>query len=194
MEEGSLINYSFLFASFSVMIVFSLDVASVFVPEIQQEILRQASDWAQVTCMAFVLSAITLVIREAKPEFARYPRVFALLPLCIVPVHYFGMHTLVLKDWVLGIYQAGALIIGALLYGSWLFRDVRFLTSFIAVMILMVTFLFYWSPFGLGTGLSSNVWRIGIIIGLILLNFGVEQTKKLGYSPVLHTKTGNSYN
>jgi len=84
--------------------------------EFMSPIMQAASDLVWLTVAALLLVSLANFLRDDKPPFARYPFVFTLLPLIVLPVYPFIADTVVIKAWILGLYQFGALSIALLLF------------------------------------------------------------------------------
>lgn len=84
--------------------------------EYMSPIMQAASDLVWLTVAALLLVSLANFLRDDKPPFARYPFVFTLLPLIVLPVYPFIADTVVIKAWILGLYQFGALSIALLLF------------------------------------------------------------------------------
>lgn len=149
-------------------------------------------EWLEIGWIAFFLAALALIIRHVKPEFARFPRAFAILPLLIVPTHYLGINTLVLKQWVVAIYLGGALLISFLLCGVWFFRDRAHWKTLVAIVLFIVSFLIEWNPF-FDFKSEWNSLPISLIlnsVGMIFFYKGLTTTLSIVLYPKLDSKTG----
>lgn len=106
------------FATIAVLLAgfgYLFDAIVVFL-EYMSPIMQAASDLVWLTVAALLLVSLANFLRDDKPPFARYPFVFTLLPLIVLPVYPFIADTVVIKAWILGLYQFGALSIALLLF------------------------------------------------------------------------------
>lgn len=94
------------------------------------------ADYAAITCAAALLSAMANVLRLDKPVFARYPAIFTMMPFIIVIIYPLVAETLLIKHWILALFQAGSLIMAFLL-----------LSLKISRTNLPSTYLLYWTLF-----------------------------------------------
>lgn len=151
-------------------------------------------EWLEIGWIAFFLAALALIIRHVKPEFARFPRAFAILPLLIVPTHYLGINTLVLKEWVVAIYLGGSLLISFLLCAVWFYRDNAHWKTLVAIVFFIVSFLIEWNPFFDFKSEWNNL-PISVlfnIVGIIFLYKGFTTTLSIVLYPKLDAKTGTA--
>jgi hypothetical protein len=134
-------------------------------------------EWGRISAIALVLSGLTAFIRFVKPPFARFPRVFSAFPLLIIPAHYFGMNSAVLKEWVIGIYEIGALFIALVMYAAQLRRDAQFLIILAGLGFNVIAFTAYWFP-ELVLVSGPGPWKISFALGCLLIARGIRGTEK----------------
>lgn len=106
-------------------------------------IIAQAIEWGEVYSISFVLSALMLFIRRSKPEFSRFPLFYATMPFIIVLSYLLVYNTVVLKDWLLHIYQGGAAVVAILMYGIYNHQESVYRTVFIGAILFAITFFTY---------------------------------------------------
>lgn len=126
-----------------------------------------ASEWSRVVASASILTALGFLIRNSKPEFARFPASFALLPLLLIPAYFFAMDTILLKEIVISIYLGGSLLIAILVYSLKIRTHPDFGLVLLGVVFLLTAFVIHWIPEStLPLGLWVNVLLVaaGIII------------------------------
>lgn len=134
------------------------------------------TEWGRITSVALLMSGLTALIREAKPPFARFPRVFCAFPLTIIAAHYFGMHAAVLKEWVIGIYEAGSLVIGLVMYASYLRRDYQFIFVISGLILFLFAFITFWfREFVLVQ--SDHAWKLMFSAGIFFVSYGLSRTE-----------------
>lgn len=128
--------------------------------------------WATISSAAFMLSAVTGLIREAKPTFARFPRIFCAFPLLLIPLNVWGQHTLVLKDWMLGLYLAGGLFILALILTVFFKKDHFIWIIFGSLVLLTFAHVIVWFNVGLSPEFERISWKSLFAGGMVLFSIG----------------------
>lgn len=134
-------------------------------------------EWGHIISLAFVLSALAVFIRQSKPVFAQFPLVYAALPLFIVISYVLVANTYALKDWLLSIYQGGAILVALLMYSVYTFRELRYVYILGGIILFLITFLMYWYI----PGVSENIgwlWKSSLIFSLLLTLYGYEYAGK----------------
>lgn len=143
-------------------------------PMIPEEVLSGILEWGQVSILTLVLCALALFIRESKPVFARFPLVYTMLPLLVMLSYYLVRDTYILKEWLLSIYQGGALLVAALMYSVYGIRREGYGPVLAAVVLFGLTFIGYWFVPGVD-GEYSWSWKIGLAASIVTLIRGYEQ-------------------
>ena len=136
-------NKEFIFAAFSITcltlcIYFAVENVYIllgFDTSSSVSSIGLIKEWSAIVAISFALSGLAILIRNAKPAFARFPLTFTAFPLLIIVAHPFAINTIILKYWLIGIYQGGAIIIGALMYSVIATYNSRF-----AIVLLSVFF------------------------------------------------------
>lgn len=134
-------------------------------------------EWGHIISLAFILSALAVFIRQSKPVFAQFPLVYAALPLFIVISYVLVANTYALKDWLLSIYQGGAILVALLMYSVYTFREQRYIYILGGIILFLITFLVYWYI----PGASENtdwLWKTFLIFSLLLTLYGYEYARK----------------
>ncbi len=134
-----------------------------------------AVQYAWVVGACFLLAALANLLRDDKPSFARYPVAFTLLPLVLIPFYPLISDTLLIQDWVLGLYQAGALLISLFLFGLIAYRDPSWRLLFTLWPLFAVAWTLHWLA---GEG-SVVTWLVPVLVsaGMIL---SVNALRKTG--------------
>lgn len=112
--------------------------------ESMSPILQATSDLVWLTVAALLLVSLANFLRDDKPPFARYPFVFTLLPLIVLPVYPFIADTVVIKAWILGLYQFGALSIALLLFSLMASKDKSVRLLVLAVLSFGLAWIVRW--------------------------------------------------
>jgi len=102
------------------------------------------ADLSWITQASLILTSLANFLRDDKPNYARYPVTFTFLPLIILPVYPFILDTIVIKEWVLALYQFGSIIITALLLGLLVSRQSRYSILFASWVIFSIIWILNW--------------------------------------------------
>ena len=98
-------------------------------------------EWGHIYCLALILSSLLLFVRESKPEFSQFPRVYSILPLLSIVSCLLVFDTVMLKDWLISIYQGGAAIVALLIYGIYTYRNSIYRTVASGAILFFASFL-----------------------------------------------------
>ena len=122
--------------------------------------------------VTLLLTTLANILRDDKPVFARYPISFTFLPIIILPFYPFIYNTTVIKNWVLGLYQIGAILISLLLFGLMFYRDRSFKSVIITWALFFLAWLIHWFNVGqfVNEWLTPLLMGIGMIYGLNAFN------------------------
>lgn len=128
-------------------------------------ITSQIIEWGHIYCISLVLGALLLFIRESKPEFSRFPRVYAGLPVIIVISYLLVYDIPVLRSWLLNLSEAGAAIVAVIMYGMYSYYEsiyrtivagaVLFSTAYILHLFLPESYKLVWQ-ITLSTAIGST--------------------------------------
>lgn len=151
-------------------------------PLIPEAVLSGILEWGQVAILTLILCALALFVRESKPVFARFPLVYTMLPLLVLLSYYLVRDTYVLKEWLLSIYQGGALMVAALMYLVYGFRREGYGPVLTAVGLFGLTFAGYWFVPGVAGDYSWS-WKIVLAASIVTLIWGYEQLSSRASSP-----------
>ncbi len=128
-------------------------------------------DWSGISAIAFALSGMAFLIFNSKPPFARFPISLCFVPLLIIPAFYFAMHTLVLKDWLLSIYQGGALLVALLMHAALIRKSLDYLISLIGFVLIGAAYVLHWYSVSLVES-GDWIWKSFLIAGMFILVHG----------------------
>lgn len=134
-------------------------------------------EWGHIIALAFVLSALAVFIRQSKPVFAQFPLIYAGLPLFIVLSYVLVLNTYALKDWLLSIYQGGAILVALLMYSVYTYREQKYMYILGGTILFLITFLIYWYVPGVH---ENQIWLWKTLLGLSLIAtmYGYDYAKK----------------
>ncbi len=125
-----------------------------------------------VTAVSFVLCGLAVFIRESKPVFAQFPLIYAAVPLLLIVSYLFVKDSFAIKEWLISIYQGGALLVALMMYGTHSYRNrdlhyVKYLLS--AAIILTITYIVYWFVPIIRTDFEW-IWQVLLGISLIIIS------------------------
>jgi len=135
-------------------------------------------EWSTVFTVAFLLSAAAALVRDFKPVFSRFPKTFTFIPLVLIVIYPMIIDTLVVKYWVLGLYQGSALLIALLIYSYKTYEKSEYAYMLVGVAFFAITFLLYWIPESLFT-LPVYAWMLLTSSGILILTVGYNQAYHL---------------
>ncbi len=148
---------------------------ALFFPVLDPEFI---GEWSTVFSVSFLLSAAAALVRDFKPVFSRFPKSFTFLPLVLIFIYPMIIDTVVLKYWVLGLYQGSALLIALLIYAYRTYENSDYAYMLIGVIFFAITFLLYWIPESLFT-LPEYAWMLLTSSGILILTVGYNQAYNL---------------
>ncbi|NGP89075.1 hypothetical protein [Fodinibius halophilus] len=132
-------------------------------------------EWGHITCLAFVLSSLAVFIRESKPVFAQFPMLYTGLPLLIVLSYFLVKDTYALKNWLIMIYQGGAITVSILMYSVYTYRRKQYALILIGSIIFLFSYLLYWYVPGIQPSYAW-LWQLLLAAGLLTIVLGYEHT------------------
>lgn len=100
-------------------------------------------EWGHVYSIALVLCSLLLFVRESKPEFSQFPLLYCALPILTIAAYLLVHNTLMLKYWLINIYQGGAVVVALMMYGIYSYRDSIYSTLTVGSVLFIVSFLIY---------------------------------------------------
>lgn len=125
-------------------------------------------EWGHILCLAFILSALTVFIRESKPVFAQFPMLYSALPLLIVLSHVLVTDTYAIKQWLISIYQGGAILVALLMYSVYSYRKDKYVPILGGTGLFLITFVLFWYVPGMK---ESYEWLWKLLLGLSMLTY-----------------------
>lgn len=145
--------------------------------------VQMVKEWSGVISISLVLCGLAVLIRNAKPAFARFPLSFTALPLLIIVTYPLAIDTLVLKDWIMGIYEGGALLIGLLMYAVMSTTSVKYLYVVGAIALLSIAYTIYWFLPAEVVYTSSWIWQLFLLSGIVGLVMAYSHLENEGLLP-----------
>lgn len=143
-------------------------LALLFEGVLSSAVVSLVVEWGHVLCLAVVLSALAVFVRESKPDFARYPLLYTGLPLFIVISHFLISDTYALKTWLLSMYQGGAVAVALLMYSVYTWRSDIYRRVLGATVLFTLTWITFWF-LPLPEPLLAWIWQI--LLGASILTF-----------------------
>jgi len=134
-------------------------------------------EWGHITCLAFVLSSLAVFIRESKPVFAQFPMLYTALPLLIVLSYFLVKDTYALKNWLITIYQGGAITVALLMYSVYTYRRKQYALILTGVIILLFSHVLYWYVPDIQASYGWS-WQLLMAAGMTTVVLGYEKAEK----------------
>lgn len=134
-------------------------------------------EWGHIIGLAFVLSSLTIFIRESKPVFAQFPMFYTALPLLIVISYLLVQDTYALKNWLIAIYQGGAIVVAFLMYSVYTYRKNEYVVILAGITLFLISYVLFWYT---GDLLENYPWIWKLLVGFAMITtiLGYEQTEK----------------
>lgn len=143
-----------------------------YFPGLDEQLAR---DWGRMVAAACLLTALAVKVRNSKPEVARFPAFFSLLPLLVIPLFPLIMDTIVIKEWVINIYFGGALLISMMLYALYArFNSDNFIV-FGGVLVAILGFAWQWLQEMLVPTAPVWIWQLLLLAGMICIVIGFSR-------------------
>ena len=133
-------------------------------------------EWGHLIILTLVLSSLAIFIRNSKPIFAQFPKFYATFPVLIIISYFFVKDTYALKEWLISIYQGGALFISLLIYSALAYRNKGYFPVLGGIFIILLSYILYW--FIPGVELYSWTWKITLAGGMVLSVFGYQNLRQ----------------
>lgn len=140
--------------------------------------LSLISEWGHILSLAFVLSALAIFIRDSKPVFAQFPLIYTALPVLIVLSYFMVIDTYALKNWLVSIYQGGAIVVGILMYSVYWYRKEIYVIVFAGTILLLIAYVLYWFVPPVGTNYPW-IWQLVLSAGILTLVTGYENVLRI---------------
>lgn len=134
-------------------------------------------EWGHIIALAFVLSSLSIFIRQSKPVFAQFPLVYTALPLLIIFSYFLVQNTYALKEWLLSIYQGGAILVAMLMYAIYTYREDRYKYILAGIIFFLITFIMFWYIPGIRDTYSWT-WKSLLGLSLATTLYGYEHAQE----------------
>ena len=131
-------------------------------------------EWGHVLSLAIVLGALASFIRDSKPDFAQFPKAYIGLPLLIVVSYVLVKDTFAIKDWLISIYQGGAILVALLMYGVYTYRDNNYTLVISGIATFLITYIIFWF-IPIESNVLMWVWKLLLGGGIIMTVLGYDQ-------------------
>ena len=130
-------------------------------------------DYIAVIGITFILIGLFILIRDSKPVFARFPSQFTLLPFIIIPFYPMLFDTLVLRDLISMIFQAGSLLVAFLILFMNQYKERQHGMIIVGSLCLAAVFFMRWV---FNTADDFNwIWQILLSLGIIVSTIGFHR-------------------
>lgn len=168
-------------ASVIFSITFLANAAAGFTDNSDLKIISDSlNEWGHVLSLAFILSSLAIFIRESKPVFAQFPLPYTALPLLIVISYVLVQDTYAIKEWLLFIYQGGAILVALLMYSVYTYRDNDYAYIMSGIILFGICYALFWY---MPVIHESNPWLWQVLLGIsiILTIFGYDRVNEKSY-------------
>jgi vacuolar-type H+-ATPase subunit I/STV1 len=127
-------------------------------------------DLVSIGGLAFILSGLFMMIRDAKPVFARFPSSFTFLPLAILPFYPLLADKAVLRDLINIIIQGGGLAVAILILSIRQLKSAKHLILILGILILGAAYTFRWFiPIDSDDNWASDIF---LAAGMVICTYG----------------------
>ena len=163
---------------FSLIILDTFTIESTLV-----QVLNSTAEWSSILSISLVLCGLANLIREAKPEVAQFPLIFTALPLIIVITYPFAYDTAVIKNWLLKMYEGGAIIIGLFMYGylTYTFKTESYFKIITGVFLFIIAYLSSWFFQDISL-IQPWLWFVSMISAIVIFYSGYNDQVQESYS------------
>lgn len=135
-------------------------------------------EWGHLICLAFILSALAVFIRESKPVFAQFPLIYTALPLFIIISYFFVYDSIVLKKWLFFLYQGGALVVALMMYGLYSYRSRQYIIILAGIALFLLCYILFWSFSEAARESLYWVWKLLLTGAIVTTIFGYKYAHK----------------
>lgn len=133
-------------------------------------------EWGHIVCLALILSSLAVFIRESKPVFAQFPMLYTALPLLIVFSYILVYDTYALKNWLIAIYQGGAILVSLLMYSVYTYHRKSYAMVLAGVGLFVISYLLFWYVPGFNEAYHW-VWKLLVGSAMLVTVLGYEQAE-----------------
>lgn len=151
------------------------DLLSTFFPVLDPDFI---DEWATVFSVSFLLSAAASLVRNSKPVFSRFPRLFTFAPLILIFLYPLIIDTAVVKIWAVALYQGSSLLISLIIYSYKTHHNSSYGYMLVGVIFFLVTFILYWLP-GSAFTLPVYAWVLLVSCGILIITVGYNHVFEL---------------
>lgn len=156
-------------------IIFLTSAAAEFINSQQLSVVSSSvKEWGHVVALAFILSSLAIFIRESKPVFAQFPLPYTALPLCIVISYVLVQDTYAIKEWLLFIYQGGAILVALLMYAVYTYRDDEYAFIMGGIILFGICYTLFWYLPVINESYPW-IWQLLLGISILLTTLGYDK-------------------
>lgn len=162
-------------------IIFLTTAVSAFIETQEFSVISGfVKEWGHVLSLAFILSSLAIFIRESKPVFAQFPLPYTALPLFIVISYVLVQDTYAIKEWLLFIYQGGAILVALLMYAVYTYRDNEYAFIMGGITLFGVCYTLYWYLPVINESYPW-IWQLLLGISILLTILGYDKVNGKNY-------------
>lgn len=130
-------------------------------------------EWGHLVSLSFILGALSVFIRESKPAFAQFPKIYSLLPVLLILSYILVYDTYALKNWLLFLYQGGIILISLLFFSVFAYRNRKYLFLPIGLAMIFISYVLYWQLSAM-EGSLMWVWKVILLGGILVAIQGLQ--------------------
>lgn len=151
-----------------------LEGAILMGPLLPAPLLAGIVEWGHISSLALVLSSLALFVRESKPVFARFPLAYTGLPLLIILSYFLVRDTYALKEWLIAIYQGGAVAVTLLMYSVYAYRRDGYGGVLGGAALFALSWSVYWF-LPLAGEITDWAWQLPLAAAIVVMVLGYER-------------------
>ena len=127
-------------------------------------------DFISLGGLSFILVGLFILIRDSKPEVARFPASFTLLPLAILPFYPLLNDKAVLRELLMLIIQGGGIVVALLILSMRQIKDSRHAYLIFGILFFAASYVLKWFIFNAGE--HQWTYEISLSLGMIICTYG----------------------
>lgn len=134
----------------------------------EQASVERAADLLFMFCMALLMVLLLVSIWYMQPDYARYPVIYAYVPLLIVPFYSYFIDSSLLTDIIIVTIQLTSLVVYTGLIYLYVQQVENGVLLVLSVAIYFIALILYWL---LDIGHAQSITHCVTAIGMILTSF-----------------------
>jgi hypothetical protein len=139
-------------------------------------------EWGNLISITLILCGLFVRIRHSKPIFARFPQPLTALPFIILLFYPLVDDAYVIKDILMMIFQAGAIIVALLMASINHYQHKDRLYILIGVALFLLSFILYWILSTADVDPFMITSQIALSVGIIVSTLGFKRLQITEYN------------